>query len=114
MLETVNQRLVAEVAKTTAASLMRMATGPSRLRDLALARTATGFDVKWTAAPERNVRSYLVSFAASPGAPARTLTVRTATVSLPQLPAGTEIRIKAVDAAGNEGWDWARILVPAS
>lgn len=91
-----------------------MATGPSRLRHLALTATAAGLDLKWSAAPEKGVRAYLVAFAPLRDAPARTLTVRTARVSLPKLPAGSEIRVKAVDTAGNEEWDWARIVVPAS
>ncbi len=32
-------------------------------------------------------------------------------VTLSQLPVGTEVRVRAVNGAGLEGWDWARAVV---
>ena len=32
------------------------------------------------------------------------------TDGLPALPAGTQIAMKAVNASGLEGWDWARTI----
>jgi hypothetical protein len=37
--------------------------------------------------------------------------VTTAKATLPALPAGTNIAVKAVNARGLEGWDWARIVL---
>jgi hypothetical protein len=36
------------------------------------------------------------------------ITVTAPTALLPAVPAGTQIAVKAVNARGMEGWDWAR------
>ena len=33
-------------------------------------------------------------------------------VTLPRVPPGTIVSVKAVNARGLEGWDWARVTVP--
>src|SRR6185436_5039975 len=66
-LDTINHRQVAEVAKTTAATLMLLASSPSRLKDLKVDRFAAGnATLSWTASPETGVTGYLVSYG-SPG-----------------------------------------------
>jgi hypothetical protein len=57
------------------------------------------------------VKSYVIAY--GPAAdPLRTrTTVTTAQATLPALPAGTNIAVKAVNARGLEGWDWARIVL---
>jgi hypothetical protein len=37
--------------------------------------------------------------------------VTSAKATLPKVPAGTQIAVKAVNAKGLEGWDWARTAV---
>src|SRR6185436_14391676 len=52
LLETINHQLVTEVAKTTAATLMLLASSPSRLTGLTVARQAgNAATVTWTPSP---------------------------------------------------------------
>jgi len=39
------------------------------------------------------------------------VTVQDPRVSLPGLPEGTVVSVKAVNSRGMEGWDWARTIV---
>jgi len=107
-LDTINQRQVTETAKVTAATIMYLASSPSRLNNLVAARTGNGVTLTWDASPETGITSYIVAY--GPAAdPLRTrITVRTPTATLPSLPAGTRIAVKAVNDKGLEGWDWAR------
>jgi hypothetical protein len=110
-LETMNFRQIMETAKVTAATLMYLASSPSRLKDLTVDRQGDATNVTWTPSPEKGVSKYIVAY--GPAAdPLRTrVTVSTNRASLPALPAGTAIAVKAVNARGLEGWDWARIEV---
>ena len=109
--ETVSPRTIAEVAKATIASLMLIASSPSPVHDLAATRSATGATVTWTAAPERGVTGYRVTYGASGSATRRTLIVRTPRAVLPGAAAGTEVAVRAMTARGREGWGWARVVV---
>jgi hypothetical protein len=107
LLEFINHQLVAETSKTTVATLMLLASSPSRLADLRISsRTPSATTVSWTPSPEKGVVSYVVTYGN-----ART-TSQAPRVSLPGLPSGTEIAVRAVNDRGLEGWDWARIRVP--
>ncbi len=58
---TINQRLVAEVSRTTVASIMHLADGPSRVAGLELAASdANGLSFAWDPAPEAMVTGYIV------------------------------------------------------
>jgi hypothetical protein len=70
-------------------------------------RTARGIDLTWTASPESDVTSYVVAYGSPDGPFERRLTVRTPSASLPVVPDGTRIAVKAVNRRGLEGWDWA-------
>ena len=112
LLETVNHELVAETSKTTIASIMLLASSPSRLTGLKVqnyqGRTAT---LAWTASPEKSVRSYIVAYG-PPQAPLRNrMTVLKPAATLSGIEAGTMVSVKAVNAKGLEGWDWARTVV---
>ena len=110
-LETINHRQVMETAKVTAATLVYLASSPSRLTDLAARAIDAGVQVSWTPSPESNVREYVVAYGPAED-PLRTrVTVRQPAASLPRLPAGTHIAVKAVNARGLEGWDWARVVL---
>jgi hypothetical protein len=103
VLETVNQRLVAEVSRTTAASIMRMAAGPSRLAGVQATPGRDGtVEVTWTPAAERGVTGYVVSWGA------RRMAVKEPRATLRDVPADAVIGVKAVTEGGLEGWDWAR------
>jgi Tol biopolymer transport system component len=110
-LDTINQRQVTETAKATAATLVYLASSPSRLKGLDAKRSPTGVDVTWKSSPETGVKSYIVAYGPETD-PLRTrITVATAKTVLPALPAGTHVAVKAVNGRGLEGWDWARIVV---
>lgn len=110
-LDTINQAQVTETAKVTAATLMYLASSPSRLKNVTATASASGVQVRWDASPESGIREYIVAY--GPAAdPLRTrVTVTTPAAALPSLPAGTHIAVKAVNARGLEGWDWARTQV---
>jgi hypothetical protein len=104
-LDTINQVQVTETAKVTAATLMYLASSPSRVKDLTATRTAAGTTVTWTASPETGVRRYWVDYGKT-----RVVATRPE-VTLPALPAGTRIGVKAINDKGLEGWDWAWITL---
>jgi hypothetical protein len=109
VLETINQQLVAEVSKTTVATLMYLASSPSRLRDLRATRSGGAVDVAWTPSPEKSVVRYVVRFR-RPNAPEWIATgVTQARIRLANAPPGTSIEVRAVNRRGLEGWDWARV-----
>jgi hypothetical protein len=109
VLETINHRLVAEVAKTTVASIMYLASAPSRLTGLVVAAEgATGARVAWTPSPERDVVRYEVAWGPA-GAPMRhRLEVTAPEATLRDAPVGTVVQVRAVNRRGLTGWDWAR------
>ena len=110
-LETINHQLVTEVAKTTAATLMLLASSPSRLTDLKLDRYENGTaSLSWKPSPEAGVTGYIVAYG-PPGKPeAQQMTVKRPVATL-KVPAGSIVSVKAVNAKGLEGWDWARVTV---
>src|SRR5262245_7831017 len=82
-LDTINHQLVAEVAKTTAATLMLMASSPSRISDLKVDKYVNGTaTLSWTPSPEAGVTSYIVAHGPpdSPGMQQTTVKSSTATV----------------------------------
>jgi Tol biopolymer transport system component len=112
ILETINHRLVAEVSKTTAASIMLLASSPARPTGLELVRRdGARVELRWTAAPERDYARYTVRVAAPGAATARTVTVTTPRVTLTNVAPGSEIGVRAVNARGLESWDEARISI---
>jgi hypothetical protein len=111
-LETMNMRQILETAKVTAATIVYLASSPSRLRDVKAASAAGATEVTWTPSPESTVTQYVVAYGPERD-PLRTrVTVATPRAVLPALPAGTHIAVKAINRAGLEGWDWARIVKP--
>jgi hypothetical protein len=110
LLEFINHQLIAETSKTTVGTLMLLASSPSRLTNLKIeSRTAANTLVSWTPGPEKGVTSYVVSY--EKGGSATNVTVKTPRATLPALPTGAVIAVKAVNAQGLQGWDWARVVV---
>jgi len=106
-LDTINHQLVAEVAKTTAATLMLLASSPSRLTGMKLDSYQNGTaTLSWTPSPEQGVTGYLVSW----GTDAQQIRVTKPAASI-KVPAGTTVSVKAVNQRGLEGWDSARVTV---
>jgi hypothetical protein len=109
-LETINFPQIAESAKTTVASIMLLASSPSRLTNLEATAGPSGAALSWTPSPETGVTGYLVSWGPEDAA-AKTLRVTQPKATLPGVGAGTAVRVTAVNAKGLEGWDWARAIV---
>ncbi len=110
-LDTINQRQVTETAKVTAATLIYLASSPSRLKGLKVERAGTGVEVTWTPSPETGVKSYIVAYGPATD-PLRTrMTVSSPKAVIAGLAAGTHVAVKAVNGRGLEGWDWVRAVV---
>jgi hypothetical protein len=114
LLETINHQLVAEVAKTTTATLMLLASSPSRLTGLEAEAAGGAANVSWTPSPEKDVAAYLVTWGMPDNPAAHSTRVTVPRASIPNAPAGTLVRVKAINAKGLEGWDWARAVVKPS
>lgn len=112
VLETVNHQLVAEVAKVTTASAMLLASSPARLQGLEARRAGGAVELTWTPAPERDVASYVVTWGPAGDEGAHTLRVTEPRARLEGVAPGSAVAVKAVNARGLEGWDWARAVVP--
>ncbi|MBI4410382.1 MAG: M20/M25/M40 family metallo-hydrolase, partial [Gemmatimonadetes bacterium] len=111
ILETIDHRLVAEVSKTTIASIMLMAASPARLAGLVARPRGAALELSWAAAPERGVREYVVAVAPAGGAPRVRLRVSEPRATLPEVAPGSVVAVKAVHERGLESWDWARATV---
>ena len=111
VLETINHQLVTEVAKTTAATLMLLASSPSRLTDLAVTSSGVKATVTWKPALEKGVTGYIVAYGPADKPEAQQTRVTTPTATLPGVTTGTVVSVKAVNDKGLEGWDWARVTV---
>lgn len=111
VLETINQQLVAEVAKANVATLMLLAASPSRLAGVKATRSGSDVRVEWTRVPESDVRSFEVEWGNGRGS--RSVQGGDATsVTLSVVRSGESIRIRAVNSAGMKSWDWARVVAP--
>ncbi len=109
-LDTINHQLVTEVAKTTAASLMLLASSPSRLNDLKVTSfTGGAATLTWTPSPETGVTGYIVAYGPASKPEAQQVRVTRPTATLTGVAPGTVVSVKAVNAKGLEGWDWARV-----
>ena len=63
LLEGINHQLIAEVAKTTAATVMLLASSPSRLKDFHVESFKGGIaSLSWTPSPEKGVTAYIVAY----------------------------------------------------
>ena len=110
VLETVNHRLVAEVSRATIASVILMASSPSRLAEVTATRAPGGaVEVAWRPAVERGVTGYRVRWEDERGAAGGMRMVRDTSVRLTGVPDRAAITVRAIGARGLEGWDWARV-----
>lgn len=110
-LETVNHQLVTEVAKTTTATLMLLASSPSRLTGLKVEpQKKDTYLITWNASPERSISHYFIRFQSTNGQWNTTQSKET-TTTLTNLKTGSTIFIKAINMDGLEGWDWAKITI---
>jgi hypothetical protein len=112
LLDTINHQLVTEVAKTTAATLMLLASSPSRLTDLKVDSVSNGTaKVSWKASPEKGVTGYIVAYGPPNDPQARQMKVTAPSATLAGVRPGTVVAVKAVNNRALEGWDWARVTL---
>ena len=102
-LETINQQLVAEVSKTTAATLMLLASSPARINGLRVDNDVA----TWENASESGVSGYEVRWQTDAGWRTEVITGTSATLS--GLQAGGAVMARALNESGTVGWDWARV-----
>jgi hypothetical protein len=112
VLETISHQLVAEVSKTTVATLMLLASSPSRLTGLEAERRGRDVTVRWTSAVESNLDGYIVAYGPEHEPLRQSVTVSEPQVTLSGVTAGTVVSVKAVNSRGMHSWDWARVVVP--
>jgi len=111
VLETINQQLVAEVSKTTAATLMLLANSPARLKDLRIvSRSGGNAVIEWTPAPESGIVEYVIAYGTAENPERESVRVREARATV-RAPAGSVLSVKAVNQRGMLSWDWARVIV---
>jgi hypothetical protein len=111
-LETINHHLVTEVAKTTAATLMLLASSPSRLKDLKVDSFVGGnATLSWSPSPEKAVTGYIVAYGSASKPLAQQIRVTKPSATLSAIAPGTVVAVKALNARGLEGWDWAKVTV---
>jgi hypothetical protein len=112
LLEVINHQLVTEVARTTAATIMLLASSPSRVADLKV----TGFtggraSLTWTPGPEKDVTGYLVAYGPASRSDRAQTRVAQPKATLSGIEPGALVSVKAVNAKGLEGWDWTTVVV---
>ena len=113
VLETVDQTLIVETTKMNVASIMGLASMPSRVAGLELVRGGRGrVEARWAPAAERGVREYIVAYGPVDDPFRRTVRVREPRATLAGAEAGWIVSVKAVDTRGLVGWDWTRASVP--
>jgi Peptidase family M28/WD40-like Beta Propeller Repeat len=112
LLEFENHQLITETSKTTIATLMLLASSPSRLTRLRVDNAASGTaSLSWAPAPESGLASYIVAYGPPSDRLRHRVTVTQPRATLPQVMPGMVVSVKAVNARGLEGWDWATVRI---
>jgi Tol biopolymer transport system component len=110
-LDTINHQLVTEVAKTTTASVMLLASSPSRVAGLTMDTYQKGAaSVSWRPSPERGISGYVVAWGPAGKPEAQQVRVTKPTATIKAAP-GTVVSVRAVNQKGLESWDSARVVV---
>lgn len=115
VLETINHEQITETAKTTVASLMLLASSPARLSGLTVARYdgKGAAELRWTPSREKDVTAYEVAYGPASDPTRSKVTVRTPRAALTGVAPGSVVAVRALNARGLYGWDWARVVVGA-
>jgi hypothetical protein len=93
---------------------MLMASSPSRLTQLKVdGYTEAAVTLSWAPAVEKGIVSYIVAYGPSSDPLRYRVSVIQPRATVPHVARGTVVSVKAVNARGLEGWDWARITVGA-
>jgi hypothetical protein len=67
--------------------------------------------LSWAPAPESGLASYVVAYGPPTDRFRHRVTVTQAHAALPQVTPGMVVSVKAVNARGLEGWDWATVHI---
>jgi hypothetical protein len=111
-LETIDHRLVAEVSRTTVATIMLLADGPSRLVGLHVEEEGQGGPVvAWDPSPEAGVTEYRVRVRGADGSWRELAPVPEPRVEIPAGLDAREVAVRARFADGMESFDDARLLL---
>ena len=111
-LETINQDLVRETAKTNIASIALLASSPSRVTGLEAQRGAGGtVALRWPLSPETGIESYLVTYGPHHDPTRYTMEVKQPRATISLAAETTVVAVKAMNARGLSSWDWARTRV---
>ena len=110
-LATVDVDQVAETAKATAATILFLASSPAPPSPVQAARDGPRVRLTWSPAKERDVDRYVVQYS-SPRRRATRMVTNAPQVDLPALAAGTVVTVRAVNRAGMESWDEAKLVLP--
>ena len=112
LLEYENHQQITETSKTTVATLMRLASSPSRITGLKIDHVSgASAAVSWTPSPEKGIVSYIVAYGPASSPRSHRVVVMTPRATLLQIAPGSVVSVKAVNARGLEGWDWAMVTV---
>ena len=111
-IDTINHAQVAETAKTTVATLMLLASSPSRIVELSTRATKDDSVVaSWKASPEKEIVSYEVVYGPADEPERHRVVVKKPTVVLKDATSGTHVAVRAINKRGLHGWDHARAVV---
>jgi len=106
LIETINHVQVAATAKTTIATLMLLASSPSRVGGIKVeAKTAT-VDIVWTPSPEKGVVKYEIVYGPTSNPTKYRVESAEPRINLRRPPA--HVAVRAIDEHGRHGWDWGR------
>ena len=111
VLETIDHELIAETTKANVATIMLLASSPSRLNGLEIvARDGNAVELEWDPSPEDSVFEYVLRVQPA-GGPFEEFIVNEPGARFEDIPDGTRISVKAVSSRGLRGWDWVHVTV---
>ena len=111
VLETMNHEQIRETTKTNVASIMLLASSPSRLEGLEIVRRdGSSVELQWAPSPENSVFEYRIRYGSESG-PFEEIRVTEPRATLDGVTDGTRVSVKAVSSRGPSGWDWAHVVV---
>jgi hypothetical protein len=106
-----NHEQIRETTKTNIASIMLLASSPSRINGLSVAsRNGDTVELDWQASPEKSVFQYVIRVG-RPGQELEEYIADYPGARMENIPDGTMISVKAVSSRGLRGWDWAHVTV---
>ncbi|TVP79280.1 MAG: M20/M25/M40 family metallo-hydrolase [Gemmatimonadales bacterium] len=111
-LETINHQLVAEVSRTTAATIMLLADSPIPVAGLQVTEQGGGeATLAWEANPETGIEGYQIHVVSEDGSVREVDTVTETGATVTGVSAGDRIEVRAVRENGLRSWDASSVVV---